>query len=329
MRTIRIKRISIATHLRIMPALLFKTKPVKIATLADYLIQIRNKLNLDIKTVSMLTQIKESYIVNLEAGNYSSLPGEVYTKGFLKSLAELYHIKDSVLIQQYEKEHGFEPKEKTKPQSAKTPISLTPRGIILTSGIILALLGLIYVGIQIKSVLAAPFLQITDPASDTAVSGNSLVVAGRAEIGADVTINNQAVLTDRGGVFNESLVLSPGVNIIEIKAINKFGKESRIVRKINADIVKPPDLVEKLPVSVQLEIGPNSAWIYLEVDGAVVQRGTMLAGSSKTVFAAKEVLLTSANAGSTKVIYNGKDLGKLGREAEVIRNVEFTATPVQ
>jgi len=42
-----------------------------------------------------------------------------------------------------------------------------------------------------------------------------------------------------------------------------------------------------------------------------------------------ELLCTSANAGSTKVNYNGKDLGVMGRSGEVIRNVEFTATPLQ
>ena len=61
----------------------------------------------------------------------------------------------------------------------------------------------------------------------------------------------------------------------------------------------------------------------------VVSRGTMLSGSSKSISAAKEILLTSSNAGSTKVIYNGKDLGKLGRPGEVIRNVEFRAQEVE
>jgi hypothetical protein len=83
------------------------------------------------------------------------------------------------------------------------------------------------------------------------------------------------------------------------------------------------------PVVVTIEVGPESAWIFMEADGLVVQRGTMLPGSTKTVSAEQEILLTSANAGSTKVIYNGKDLGKMGRAGEVIRNVEFTTTPLQ
>src|SRR3989338_5971971 len=102
-----------------MANLLFKTKPVRIATLAEYLKQVRGKLNLDLKTVSMLTQIKESYLSALEENDYKDLPPEVYVKGFLKSLADLYHIRENILIEQYEKEHGFEPKTKIETKSAR------------------------------------------------------------------------------------------------------------------------------------------------------------------------------------------------------------------
>ncbi|MBI4363497.1 MAG: DUF4115 domain-containing protein [Candidatus Doudnabacteria bacterium] len=307
--------------------MLFKTKPVRIATLAEYLKQIRGKLNLDLKTVSVLTQIKESYLKALEEADYNRLPAEVYVKGFLKSLADLYHIKEAILIEQYEKEYGFEPKTKIATKSAGWPIYLTPKTIVVITMVLLGLSGVIYIGLQVRSVLAPPLLVISDPPGDLSLAGNSLVVAGRAEIGADVAINSQTVLTDKNGVFNENIILSSGINIIEITAKNKFGKESRVIRTINASPPAAALVVNKLPVVVTIEVGPESAWIYLEADGAVVQRGTMLPGSQKTVSAQEEVLLTSANAGSTTVTYNGKNLGKLGRMSEVIRNVEFTANP--
>jgi len=150
------------------------------------------------------------------------------------------------------------------------------------------------------------------------------VVSGIAEIGADVSINNQAVLTDSSGQFTENLILSPGLNVIEVQASNKFGKISKVARTINSTV----DQTKVLPasvVNVTVNVGPNSAWVYIEADGVVVQRGTMLAGSSKIVQAKNEIILTSADAGSTDVTYNGKDLGKLGRDGEVIRNVEFSS----
>src|SRR3954465_2973918 len=86
---------------------LFKTKNVKIDTLADYLKQIRQKLNLDINTVSLLTQIKPVYLEYLEVGSYDKLPADVYIRGFLKNLSQIYRIDEKTLIEQFEKEHGF------------------------------------------------------------------------------------------------------------------------------------------------------------------------------------------------------------------------------
>ncbi|MBX4188198.1 MAG: DUF4115 domain-containing protein, partial [Candidatus Doudnabacteria bacterium] len=186
-----------------------------------------------------------------------------------------------------------------------------------------------YVASQIRSVLAPPLLELQEPGGDITVQGNSLVVSGRAEVGADVTINDQIVLLDRNGNFTEGLILSPGLNVVEIKARNKFDRESSVSRRINAEIPQNTVIAPTAPVTVTIEVGPESAWIYLEADGVVVQRGTMLPKSVKTVTASEEILLTSANAGSTKVIYNSKDLGLMGRSGEVIRNVEFTATPLQ
>jgi cytoskeletal protein RodZ len=302
---------------------LFKTKAVKIDTLGEYLSQIRNQLNLDIKTVSILTQIKPSYIELLEQGNFSALPGDVYVRGFLKSLANFFRIKEQILIDQYEKERGFEIL-KPKVKSSRLKLSLTPKTIILGFSLLVALAALAYVANEIRSVLAPPFLALDEPDSDQTVDSNSIVVSGKSEIGAEVFINNQPVLTDSSGQFTENLLLSAGLNIVEVTEKNKFNKVSKITRQITSQ----PVLAAATPaaaVNLSIQTGPNSAWVYLEADGVIVQRGTMLAGSTKVVTAKNEIILTSANAGSTAVTYNGKDLGKLGREGEVIRNVQFSS----
>jgi hypothetical protein len=313
-----------------MPEALFKTKAVKIETLGGFLSQMRHKLNFDIRTVSMLTQIKPVYIEHIEAGNWQQLPAEVYIKGFLKQLAELYRLPEEDLVEQYAKETGFaEVKSPVKKLTSHSRVNITPKTFIWILTVTLTLGAIAYVGSQIRSVLAAPFLEIYEPTSDVTVEGNTLIISGKAEVGSDVSINNQAVLLDKNGQFTENLILSLGLNIIEVKSLNKFKKESRVVRKISASLAQVADSAKSLPVNISLEIGPESSWIYLEADGVVIQRGTMLAGSTKTISAKEEILLTSANAGSTKVIYNGKDLGKLGRDNEVIRNVEFSAKQIQ
>ncbi len=312
-----------------MPNPLFKTKSVNIQTLGDYLGQIRLQLNMDVKTVSLLTQIKPQYLEQLEAGNWTALPADVYIRGFLKSLAQLYRVQEQVLIDQYDKEYGFGQIKKPLARESRFQFSFTPRTIIIAVTALLSLGAVAYVASQISSVLTPPLLELNEPTGDGTIQGTSIIFSGQAEVGADVFINEQAVLTDRNGQFNENLILSPGLNVIEVVVKNKFNKESRITRRISAEvpIIKPDTPTSA--INITLEIGPNSAWIYMEADGIVVQRGTMLPGSTKTITAQENIILTSANAGSTKIIYNEKDLGKMGREAEVIRNVEFNSTPTQ
>jgi hypothetical protein len=306
-----------------MPSTLFKTKAVKIDTLGEYLSQVRKQLNLDIKTVSLLTQIKPSYLEDLEQANYSKLPAEVYVRGFLKSLSQLYHIKEQILIDQYEKERGLESRPVEFKSRRENILALTPKTLVIAVSVLLALAAVLYVGNQIRSVLAVPFLEILEPASDITTESNSMIISGRAEIGADVFINSQAVLTDSSGQFTENLLLSGGLNVIEVSAQNKFGKISKITRQINSQPPISTPLADS-EVNITISIGPGSAWVYIEADGVVVQRGTMLPGSAKSVSAQSDILVTSANAGSTEVIFNGTNLGRLGREGEVIRNVEFS-----
>lgn len=304
---------------------LFKTKPVHIETLGDFLAASRKKLNLDTKTVSLLTQIKPAYLDSLEAGSWTKLPSEVYVKGFLKQLASVYGLIENDLVVQFEKERGYEPP--AAPQRVgwlKPQININPRTMVVTAGCILVLLTVGYIASQIRSVLAPPLLNLTDPAGDLNLTGSSIVISGQTEIGADVSINNQTVVVDKNGIFTENLILSPGLNVIEVKSINKFGKESRVIRQISASV--EPRAAGAGVVNVIVEIGPGNAWIYMEADGLVVQKGTMLAGSSKSASANQDILLTTADAGSTTVIYNGQNLGLLGRRGEVIRNVEFSAT---
>jgi hypothetical protein len=303
---------------------LFKTTAVKIETLGSYLSHIREQLNMDIKTVSMLSQIKPKYLEQIEAGKWEDLPADVYIRGFLKSLAKTYHIEERLLIDQYDKEHGFRQVKKPLPKTPFITLTFTPKTVVIFAGIVASSILVWYIIAQVSSVLVPPEMALIEPSQDATIVGSSIIFSGNAEIGAEVFINGQVVVTDKNGAFSENLVLGQGVNVIEVVARNKFNKESRIVRTINSEIGAKPQQ-EQQPVSVVIEVGPESAWIYVEADGLTVQRGTMLPGSSKVFSAKDEILVTTANAGSTKVIYNGNDLGKLGQPGEVIRNIEFTS----
>src|SRR6185295_14603901 len=105
-------------------------------------------------------QIKPSYLEDLEAGNYMELPAEVYVRGFLKSLSQLYRIKEEVLIDQFEKERGLEPLSVNLSAKREKLFALTPRTLVIGIRSLVALAALAYVGTQIRSVLVPPVLEV-------------------------------------------------------------------------------------------------------------------------------------------------------------------------
>jgi cytoskeletal protein RodZ len=303
----------------------FKTREVKMTTLGDFLKQERQSRGLSIKELSDQTHIKFGFLELLESSDYLKLPADVYVKGFLKNLAGYFNVSERDLTEQYDRERLGERKvlQSNSGDRKRFSIIFTPKTAIL-GGVIIIFFGLLfYLGFQVKSVITPPFLELKEPVEGLKVVGTSVIVSGTTEVGAELTINNQEVLVDSTGNFNENLIISTGYNVLEVIARNKFGRSSKIIRGIQAEQeVKDISKTEQ-QINLEISINPNSAWIYMEADGVVVQRGTMLAGSNKTVSAGSEILLTTSNAGSTKVVFNGKDLGVLGREGEVLRQLEF------
>ena len=50
-----------------------------------------------------------------------------------------------------------------------------------------------------------------------------LEVVGTAKNAKDLTLNNREISIDQAGNFKETVVLLPGYNLIDIKALDKFG----------------------------------------------------------------------------------------------------------
>lgn len=124
--------------------------------------------------------------------------------------------------------------------------SLTPQKIFFT----LAIFFLIsYTLFNSRFLLKGPEIAIAglDKTEDTIEAGSKdFSLQGKALHSSFITVNNRPILVDELGNFNEKLLLSNGVSIIDIYARDKFGKEVR--KKI--DVVYTG---EKLASSTEVE----------------------------------------------------------------------------
>lgn len=72
--------------------------------LGDKLRAERERQNLTIKDIEKGTSIRALYIECIEKGEYGSLPGEVYTKGFIRNYATFLKLDANAFVQEFNEE---------------------------------------------------------------------------------------------------------------------------------------------------------------------------------------------------------------------------------
>ena len=89
-----------------------------------------------------------------------------------------------------------------------------------------------YFSREITFLTAAPDLEINSPFTDLIVNEESFKIVGKTDPTAFLTINDREIFIEKDGNFNNLINLVAGVNLIKIKAENRFGKTNEIIRRI-------------------------------------------------------------------------------------------------
>lgn len=76
-----------------------------------------------------------------------------------------------------------------------------------------------------RSLITGPTIEIFSPVTETETNEKVITIRGKAENMSFISMNEKPIFVDGGGLFEEKLLLSPGSNIIEIKAKDRFKKE--------------------------------------------------------------------------------------------------------
>lgn len=314
----------------------FEIKKISQETLGEYLSMVREKLGLSVAEVSQQTGILEKFVVAMEEGKYHLLPPDAYVLGFLRKISAAYSISCQDLLEQYKKEKGIVEQTARERMVANKgwrsyieQLSVTPKLISLSVGVLLGTGAFVYVLAQVFSVNRTPDLAILHPTSDTVIAGSSIDFKGQTQPGMSVTVNGQNVLVKADGSFETTLGVAPGQKDFLVTATNKFGKKR--VEEISLRVDEPKvagdateqssDIILELQFTKTTTINVNS-------DGLSLPEETVPAGASKKIIAKQKIELTTSDAGSTQVSYNGEKLGVLGKTGQKL-TVPFGNDPKQ
>ena len=94
---------------------------------------------------------------------------------------------------------------------------------------LLVLLGLtiiVYSLFQAHKLISGPIIDIYSPQNGATYNSPLIEIDGKARNISSINLNGRKIFTDKEGYFAEKLLLSPGYNIIELDAKDKFGKST-------------------------------------------------------------------------------------------------------
>ncbi len=104
--------------------------------------------------------------------------------------------------------------------------------------------GLLFAAFAVYSVLNSqsfwrgPQVAVDFPRDGAYLNNSHISVRGQADYVIKLELNGRPIYTDENGKFSEALILSSGLNIIELKAEDRFGREVRERRQV---LVKMPE----------------------------------------------------------------------------------------
>lgn len=197
--------------------------------------RIEKKLSLD--EVEKNIKIRIKFLSALEENSWHKLPSLPYIKGFLKNYSLFLDLNPEEIIAIFRRQFRQQEKEPLLPEGLTHPldeplIKLTPKTISFVAVFFFFLFFFGYLFFQYRNLTNPPFLNIRSPREGEILKSDLVLITGKSDQDAVVSVNNQRVALNQDGQFTTSLNLSPGVNSILIESISKFGRKRSITRTV-------------------------------------------------------------------------------------------------
>jgi cytoskeletal protein RodZ len=213
-----------------------------VARLGDALRQQREHIGVTMQQAAEDTRIREKFLQAIESGDYQSLPGTVYTKGFLRNYAQYLNLDAEEMLALYTGERGgADPARSFAPMRplVKRSFIFTPTVLVPVTVLAGILLFVAYFYYQFTSFAVAPHVDITDPPGDAVSQVAEYTVKGKTNPDGRITVSVSPGLDPIGevkpaadGTFSVTVPLKPGPNHVEVRVLDAAGKLAQATRTI-------------------------------------------------------------------------------------------------
>ena len=293
--------------------------------IGDTLREARERQNLSIKDIEKGTSIRALYIESIEKGEFDKLPGNAYTKGFIRNYANFLKLDADACVRQYNEENN--PEEVAAKEAAKRAEEAAEaqqqaayekreaeksRG---RSGIF---------GSSRRSESTEPERAAAPRQEAPRVSISDF--ESRVESShhrQTLLMGIIAVLVIAAGAYflfgsdDETASKQPQTKVTTQAKTTTTSSSSQQQQQQQAAAKPVEEKKQYTDVQVSAKFSER-CWVSVKADGKTIFEGTIDEGTSKDWKAEKELKITAGNAAAVTLTYNGEDKGVLGGEGEVV-----------
>ncbi len=206
-------------------------------TVGEVLKQEREAKFYSIDEIEKATKIRKELLIALEKDEYHKLPPTTFVQGFIKNYGRFLGLDPNKLLAIYKRDFSDRKNPPKILQSFIDPLDkkkfrITPAKFLATFILGLVLIFFTYLWVEYRFLVGAPFLEVFQPQDQASISAASVVVSGRTDPEAKVSINNQEIQVDLSGKFSQEIKLSDSANNIVITAISKSGKTAKVEKTV-------------------------------------------------------------------------------------------------
>lgn len=191
---------------------------------------------LSLEDVSQSTKIKAKYLEYIEKGEYNKLPSVSYASGFVKNYALFLGLLEKDIMALFRREFDEDTAYKVLPKGFESKDQFPLSGFrIRQTFFIIALVFvafIAYIIFQYRYAFINPPLQINSPKDRQVITASEIQITGTTDPNSTIYINKSVTTVDNNGNFTKTISVFPGNFVLDVKAINKFGKETEVKRTV-------------------------------------------------------------------------------------------------
>jgi cytoskeleton protein RodZ len=273
-------------------------------SIGHYLKKLRGQLGFTLQDISSKTKISLAYLEFLENEEFSSLPNEVFIKGFLRSYAKVLGLSEMEVLERFQQ-------WKFSHETSGPPMTERQDGGSEEG-------GPSWPHIQLDKIKS---LYETRRGFHKTLLFNLL-------IGAVIILGGIILFSKRNIVetqLKEEEALSSKMNSpVLSSAVAPTTALSTSFIGSNIDKSDKP-VVKATPLRLTVQAIERS-WISVVVDDGVTKEFSLHPEDKITLEAEKKFLLNIGNAGGVQLTLNGKPMGPYGKKGEIVKGIKLEET---